>query len=45
MNDPAQILVEKLDVWTGAIERKNGAGRGNSGKISLYGVQKLRSLI
>ena len=45
MSDPAQLLVDHLDIWTGAIERKSGAGRGNGGKISLYGIDKLRSLI
>ena len=45
MSNPAQLLVDHLDIWTGAIERKSGSGRGNGGKISLYGIDKLRSLI
>lgn len=45
MSDPAKLLVDHLDIWTGAIERKTGAGRGNGGKINLYGIDKLRSLI
>ena len=50
MSDPAQLLVDHLDIWTGAIERKSSAGRGRkknggNGKISLYGIDKLRSLI
>lgn len=45
MSDPAQLLVEHLDIWTGAVERKNGAGRGNGGKFRLYGIEKLRALI
>jgi type I restriction enzyme S subunit len=45
MSDPAQLLVEHLDIWTGAVEPKNGAGRGNGGKVSLYGIEKLRSLV
>lgn len=45
MSDVAQLLVDHLDVWTGAVERKNGAGRGNCGKLSLYGIEKLRALI
>lgn len=50
MSEPAQLLVDHLDIWTGAIERKSSVGRGrkkNGGnsKISLYGVDKLRSLI
>ncbi|MEX3007199.1 restriction endonuclease subunit S [Hoeflea sp. TYP-13] len=45
MSDPATLLVDHLDIWTGAVERKNGAGRGNGGKLSLCGIEKLRSLI
>jgi type I restriction enzyme S subunit len=45
MSDPAHLLVDRLDDWTGAIERKNGAGRGNGAKVSLYGIEKLRALI
>ena len=45
MSDPAQLLVDHLDIWTSAIERKSGSGRGNGGKINLYGIDKLRSLI
>lgn len=45
MSDPAQLLVDHLDIWTGATLRKSGSGRGNGGKISLYGIDKLRSLI
>jgi type I restriction enzyme S subunit len=39
------ILTENLDIWTSAIERKNGAGRGRSKKVSFYGIEKLRALI
>ncbi|RVQ72872.1 restriction endonuclease subunit S [Sinorhizobium medicae] len=45
MSDPKTLLVENLDIWTSAIERKNGAGRGNGGKLSLQGIDKLRGLI
>lgn len=45
MSDFAQLLVDQLDIWSKAIERKNGAGRSTGGKISLYGIEKLRSLI
>ncbi|WP_395644610.1 restriction endonuclease subunit S [Terricaulis sp.] len=45
MSEVARLLVDYLDVWTGAVERKNGAGRGNGGKLSLYGIEKLRALI
>ena len=39
------ILTDNLDIWTSAIERKSAAGRGRSKKFSLYGIEKLRSLI
>ena len=45
MNDPAHLLVDDLDIWIGAILRKTGSGRGNGGKLALYGIDKLRSLI
>jgi len=45
MSDPARLLVDHLDIWTGAVERKSGSRRGNGSKISLYGIDKLRSLI
>lgn len=45
MSDSARLLVDHLDIWTGAIERKNAAGRGNSGRLSRYGIGKLRNLI
>lgn len=45
MSDPAQLLVDHLDVWTGAIARKSGSGRGSGSKIGLYGIDKLRGLI
>ena len=45
MNDPARLLIDCLDIWTGALDYKNGPGRGNGGKLSLYGIAKLRGLI
>ncbi|WP_017667657.1 hypothetical protein, partial [Sandarakinorhabdus sp. AAP62] len=46
MTEIAELVANNLDIWTGAIERKNGAGRGGGGKrISLYGVERLRALI
>lgn len=39
------VLTENLDIWTSAIERKNGAGRGRTKKVSFYGIEKLRALI
>ncbi len=45
MTDVSQLITEHLDIWTSAIEKKSGAGRGNGGAISLYGIKKLRDLI
>lgn len=46
MSDIAALVADNLDIWTGAIERKSGAGRGGSGKrISLYGIERLRGLV
>lgn len=45
MSEAARLLVDHVDIWSGAVERKNGAGRGNAEKLSLYGIEKLRSLI
>ncbi len=39
------LLTDHLDIWTSAIARKSTAGRGRSKKFSLYGIEKLRSLI
>jgi type I restriction enzyme S subunit len=38
-------ITEHLDLWTSAIEKRSGAGRGKGGKVSLYGIKKLRELI
>lgn len=46
MSDIAALVADNLDIWTGAIERKSGAGRGGNGKrISLYGIERLRALV
>ncbi|PTM45482.1 type I restriction enzyme S subunit [Sphingomonas aerolata] len=45
MSDIAALMADNLDVWTGAIERKSGAGRGGGKRISLYGIERLRALI
>lgn len=46
MSDIAALVADNLDIWTGAIERKSGVGRGGGGKrISLYGIERLRTLI
>lgn len=45
MSEIAALVADNLDIWTGAIERKNGAGRGGGKRISLYGIERLRALI
>jgi len=45
MSDIAALVTDNLDVWTGATERKSGAGRGGGKRISLYGIDRLRALI
>jgi type I restriction enzyme, S subunit len=41
----ASLVSGHLDVWTAAIERNSGAGRGGGKKVSLYGIERLRALI
>lgn len=43
--DIAALVSDNLELWTSAIERKSGAGRGGSNKVSLYGIERLRALI
>lgn len=43
--DIAALVSDNLDVWTSAVERKSGAGRGGRKKLNLYGVERLRALI
>jgi len=43
--EPALAAIDHLDIWTGAWLKKAGTGRGKNGKLSPYGVQKLRELI
>jgi type I restriction enzyme S subunit len=45
MMDVNQLITEHLDIWTSAVEKKSGAGRGNGKLISLHGNEKLRELI
>jgi type I restriction enzyme S subunit len=45
VSDIAALVADNLDVWTGATERKSGAGRGGGKRISLYGIDRLRALI
>jgi type I restriction enzyme, S subunit len=39
------FVTDHLDIWTSAIEKKSTSSRGSNGKISLYGIKKLRELI
>lgn len=43
--DVASLVSDNLDIWTTAIERKSGAGRGGGKRISLYGIERLRALV
>ena len=43
--DVNRLVIEHLDLWTSATEKKSSAGRGNGGAVSLYGIAKLRKLI
>jgi type I restriction enzyme, S subunit len=43
--DVASLVSDNLDIWTTAVERKSGAGRGGGKRVSLYGVDCLRALI
>lgn len=45
MTDVSQLITDHLDIWTSAIEKKSGVGRGSGGGISLYGIKKLRDLV
>lgn len=44
-DDVASLVSENLDIWTTAVERKSGAGRGGGKRINLYGIDRLRALI
>lgn len=45
MSDITALVAGNLDIWTSAIHRKSGAGRGSGKRISLYGIERLRALI
>ncbi|VVS94054.1 restriction endonuclease subunit S [Desulfoluna spongiiphila] len=45
MHGAEKLITEHIRLWTLAIQKKNGAGRGSSKKIDLYGIKKLRELI
>ncbi len=42
--DIASLVSDNLDIWTTAVERKSGAGRGGK-RTHLYGIKRLRALI
>ena len=39
------VILNHLDLWTGAVTKKSSSGRGSNGKVELTGVKKLRELI
>jgi type I restriction enzyme S subunit len=39
------IITDHIGIWTSTIKTKSSAGRGNSKKLDLYGIKKLRELI
>ncbi|MGL5409070.1 MAG: restriction endonuclease subunit S, partial [Shewanella sp.] len=39
------LITDHIDIWTSAVKTKSTSGRGNSNKLELYGVKKLRELI
>lgn len=45
MTDIAALVADNINIWTAAIERKSGAGRGGGKRIGLYGIERLRALI
>lgn len=40
-----QLITQHIDTWTSALQMRSMAGRGNNGKIDLYGIKKLREMI
>lgn len=40
-----QLITDNIDIWTSAIKTKSASGRGNSNKLELHGIKKLRELI
>jgi len=39
------LITDNIDLWTGAIKKRNATGRGLNKKIELSGIKKLRELI
>ncbi|WP_205953695.1 restriction endonuclease subunit S [Pantoea stewartii] len=40
-----QLITQHINTWTSALQTRSTAGRGNNGKIDLYGIKKLREMI
>lgn len=40
-----KLITDHIGIWSSALQTRSTAGRGNSGKIDLYGIKKLRELI
>ncbi|EOC1566423.1 restriction endonuclease subunit S [Cronobacter dublinensis] len=40
-----KLITDHIDTWSSALQTRSTAGRGNNGKIDLYGIKKLRELI
>ncbi|MGK9432569.1 restriction endonuclease subunit S [Pantoea agglomerans] len=40
-----QLITQHINTWTSALQTRSTAGRGNNGKIDVYGIKKLRELI
>jgi len=45
MADVHSVISENIDVWTGAVKKRNATGRGTSKKNELVGLNKLREFI
>lgn len=45
MSDIRALVTDNLEIWTSAVDRKSGSGRGSSKKIDLYGINRLRALV
>ncbi len=45
MTNPATVITDHLDTWSGAIKAKSSAGRGSGKNQEFYGIKKLRELI
>jgi len=43
--DIASLVSDNLNIWTTAVERKSGVGRGGRKGIKAYGIDSLRTLI